>query len=834
MEEIKRRTSNKKLFSEIRLNDNKTIKALKDIIEEKERGNSLNEEIFQLTETFTIIKMILSKYQKDENDLYVISHYLLTLKAFVSSILQGQPFDFDIMSLLRKIAHDLYCEKYKKDEFMMKVGDIGNTFYVILSGSVSVVVPKTITVKMTKNQYIYHLKLLHQLGENYLLEKTFSDNFAELPYLKLQDILKEKRISHKRTKSNIQKVDFKIDLYKQLRNANKITKSFELKKKENEEIKPPINHYRIRRRSVEFSLRRTLYDIHKENLEEKHRKSIEFIRRNSAEDNIIQIIEGDTLESEKEKKNISNKKVENKKEEHHQHEEDKEFSLENYIRLINAEYINIDKMHYTHDIKLTGYFKVTDLYQGASFGELALINENNLRTATIFIREHSYFGVLTSSAYQKSLKHIQEINKKKNIHFIFNTKLFKDISLFNFDNYWNFFINRKLMKGDYIFKQGQERDEIYFVQEGEFLLTTYNLSNRKLHLYLKEIGNFQPKKRDLLNIGKEINVPLIYAKKGDMLGMDDLLYKGSYLCSAVCVSNRASIFAIDMNIFKNIYKNYPSVLNNWRKIEFRKKVLMVQRLLKINFCNKNSLFGEFRNDDENIIYWNKIYGIEEVKKDNKKYNNIKNNNTVIQSFDLVKERSKTITNFPKPKPLFIKKNKLPLINPLKEYQNNSINSNNNIKTLFYSSSNTYYGKTVTTEFSVNKSVKQNNKSQKDELIIKKPDLVFSKLKKNVLKNNRQDFITKTILGNTLEDYNKNNDDFYFFNPEDEKQLIRNKLKFSKKKPKPITFFNKGKNAGRKNFLLTETNYSKDKEKQGKTQFSFNLTQLSFNYDFLKK
>ena len=61
MEEIKRRTSNKKLFSQIRLNDNKTIKVLKDIIEEKEKGNSLNEEIFQLTETFTIIKMILSK-----------------------------------------------------------------------------------------------------------------------------------------------------------------------------------------------------------------------------------------------------------------------------------------------------------------------------------------------------------------------------------------------------------------------------------------------------------------------------------------------------------------------------------------------------------------------------------------------------------------------------------------------------------------------------------------------------------------------------------------------------------------------------------------------------
>ena len=813
MEEKRKRNSSKLLFSQIRINDNKTIKILKDILEEKEKGNKLDEHIFQLPEIFTIIRMILTKYQKDENDIYVISHYLLSLKSFISSILEGQPFDFDIMPLLRKIAHDLYCEEFKKNEFMMKVGDIGKTFYVILSGSISIIVPKTITVKMTKDQYIYHLKLLHQLGENYLLEKTYYNNLGELPYLKLEHITKENKIHHKRIKSSIQKIhNKKRDLYKQFKRENKITKSFELKKTDIEEMILPKDELISKRKSVVFKLRKTLYDIHRENLEEKHRKSIEFVRRNSAEDNIVKVIEGQTIENNEEEKKTQ--KV--KKKEHIK--EDKEFSLENYIKLINAEYINIDKTQYTYDIKLLGYFKVTDLYQGSAFGELALLNENNQRTATIFVKEHSYFGVLTSSSYQKSLKHIQEINKKKDVHFVFNTKLFKEISFFNFGiKYWNFFINRKLLLDDYLFKQGQERDEIYFIQEGEFLLITNNLSIRKLNLYLMEIGNFKFKKRELLNVGKEIDVPLIYAKKGDILGMSDLLYKGNFICDAICTSKRASIFAININIFKNIYKNYPSALNNWKKLELHKKVLMIQRFQKINFCNKNSLYGEFRNDEENIIYWNKRYGIEEVKKDEKKYNNIKNYHTEIQSFDLERERSKTLINISKSKTINLKKTKLPFINPFQEYQKYSLKKYN-LRNHFYSTTNTNYNNTFTTEYSLNKSSKINMKSQNEDIIInKKRDLAFLELKKNVLKNNKQDFITKSILGNNLEDYNKNNDDFYFFNPEDENHLLGNKLKISKKKPKPITFFNKGRNAGRKNFLLTEINDVKGKEK-GKTQF----------------
>ena len=66
--------------------------------------------------------MILQKYQKDENDIFVLSHYLKTLKNFMSSILQSQPPDFDPFPLLREISRDLLCEEYHKNNFMLRLG----------------------------------------------------------------------------------------------------------------------------------------------------------------------------------------------------------------------------------------------------------------------------------------------------------------------------------------------------------------------------------------------------------------------------------------------------------------------------------------------------------------------------------------------------------------------------------------------------------------------------------------------------------------------------------------------------------------------------------------
>ena len=188
----------------LKQNDIKTINILTEML--KEKDDLSKETIFQQPETFTIIKMILTKYQKDKNDVYILSHYLKTLKNFMNSILQGQQEDFDYMPLLNKISLDLKSEEYEKNTFMMRVGDIGKKFYVIISGSVSILVPKVMNVFMTKQQYVLHLELLNSLDEKYLLEKTFKNNESVFTDFKIEDYEKLLKKKNKKKKNkNVKK-----------------------------------------------------------------------------------------------------------------------------------------------------------------------------------------------------------------------------------------------------------------------------------------------------------------------------------------------------------------------------------------------------------------------------------------------------------------------------------------------------------------------------------------------------------------------------------------------------------------------------------------------------
>ena len=813
---IKRVSS--KVYKQFQKNDNKTIKILRDIIKEREEKNLPRESIYKQPETFTIIKMILSKYQKDENDIYVLSDYLKTLKTFMSSISQGQSSDFDIMPLLRKISADLYYAKYDKNSFMMRVGDIGNTFYVILSGSISIIVPKEISVLMTKTQYIHHLKFLSSLGEKYLVEKNYYNNIGEFPDLKLESFIKHENNDKKKNRDEIEK---KI--------AKKLKSKMKYERKNNKVIKEENDD---ESNDSEKKNKDNNKEENKENQKEEDNKNIDNKDKSnsssSSESSSDDEIESNDKINDEENKN-NEKKKDNEEKEKKIKEKKNEFSLEKYIQLVNGEYIKPSKDKYLlNEIKLIGYFKVTDLYQGSSFGELALINLNQKRTATIFVKEDSFFGVLKGESYNQSLKSIQEINKRKDVKFVFNTKLFKQIPLYDFSTrYWNYFIRRKIKKNDYLFKQGYYRDEIYFILDGEILITTYNLNLKKTNMYLEEIGNFQFGRYAFSNIGKDINVPLFIAVSGDILGMNDILYQDKYLCNAICISPKASYFALSFNIFKNLSSHFPKIYNNWKKIDINKRILMVQRLENIIYTNKNTLAGVFRKEEENIAYWNKLYNRDNIKKDDKKNSTVINFHTSIKSFNLNNKsilKTKTKIKNKDNKSIFrlSKENLPPLSSPFQDYQNNVVNK----KKMFFQYSLSNYDKTLTTEPSISKTIRIHNRTNIDESSYREKDHVMLELKKNVMKNNKQDLITRLIFGKKSNSNNKKDkdEDYFFLNPENEAKIMEKKLNYSlKKKPKNITFYNKNKNIERNNFLLTQLNDTTKKRKvKTKTQISFSF------------
>ena len=276
---------------------------------------------------------------------------------------------------------------------------------------------------------------------------------------------------------------------------------------------------------------------------------------------------------------------------------------ETYLSKINCENIKYESILDNIDIndkkiikkqifKIYGYFKVCELSNGSSFGEIALINIKNKRTASIFVKENSLFGILTSDSYNKCIRVLHENIKKDNLSYIHNTSIFRNLSeTFFFGKFWNCFVERKINKNNYVFKQGFNRDELYFIKSGEIKLVINNCSYELVNQY---ISNLTDKKVVTLNDNKKkMNVSIAYYREGEVIGLDDLTYDNKLICSGICISEKLVFFALNIKFINIIFKGHPFALNYFKKVEKRKKDIICQRLLNIKMIFENSIQGKY-------------------------------------------------------------------------------------------------------------------------------------------------------------------------------------------------------------------------------------------------
>ena len=276
--------------------------------------------------------------------------------------------------------------------------------------------------------------------------------------------------------------------------------------------------------------------------------------------------------------------------------------FESYISKINCENIRIESTIDDLDIKnedsiqkkvfkIVGYFKVCELSNGSSFGEIALININNKRTASIFVKENSVFGVLTSDSYNKYIRSLHEKMKKDNLTYIHNTSIFRKLSkTYFFGKFWNCFVERKIKKNEYIFKQGFNRDELYFIKSGEIKIVINNCSYEIVNKYISNLIN---KRIYSTNHNKKtMNLTISYYREGEVIGMDDLIYDNKLICSGICISEKLVFFALNIKFLHFIFKNNSSALEYFKKIENNKKEIICQRLFNIKKTFENSIQGE--------------------------------------------------------------------------------------------------------------------------------------------------------------------------------------------------------------------------------------------------
>ena len=312
-------------------------------------------------------------------------------------------------------------------------------------------------------------------------------------------------------------------------------------------------------------------------------------------------------------------------------------------------------------LKIYGYTCIVDLGRGSTFGEVALINDNNQRTATVFVKTNSVFGTLTANAFKESMLVFLEKIKWEKIFFIFNTPIFKKLYINEIvKKYWNYFVEKKLKKGDFLFRKNENRENIYFILKGSVKLIIPQLTLKKTNIIISDIKNIYNSDLRESNEKKDIVISVKYS--GEILGMDDCVINNIFFFNSICETS-VFFYYINLKDMEKIMSEYHEIKNNYKKLNNNKINFILERLEDIKRVFLNSLEGKiFKNlynekikNIENLFHENSITYKQEKKKLNKiivgnlnitrnrttRSNNLKQGNTYYR------KKEKNYTTLPK-------------------------------------------------------------------------------------------------------------------------------------------------------------------------------------------
>ena len=617
---------------------------------ENSKDNFINGRKIKLVE---IIFYILKKNQKSENDKFILKLYFLKFEKLMSLLL---PLKVNLNDMLVKLVCQIKCEKRSKNTILFKSGDIGEKLYILLKGNVGILITKEKNIECTPLEFIKYLILLHLYQENTLLYESINKNKAIINFdekriicmlhiFKFYYFLKENNRLNKSYNSiydfilNEQKINIYIfnkfnyqpilslDLLGYERSTIDQLYSFYSRKIKDISrslrfgltgsallanfIKKQINPILLNKPQTQSELLNhlKLYDEGKKKFknEEEYFQKISFINEISYNkilltnvEKYIERLESNTLLEiikEDTRNNVSN---------------------DDLISEQNEKY------------KIFEYYEINQLFDGNIFGELALSDPNNRRTATVITKEDCYFGTLIKQVYDQSLRSAQEKLRLRNILFFTRGPIFKGISSNIFLNKFFYTLKKKsYKKGDIIFKKGEKRNNIIFVEKGELEISG-NMTLYELTKLINKLGGILDDKylnylcNNYYQLNKYYfsfvqNIKFCVLKDKEIIGLDDLTIDDLNIFDCKCVStDKTEIYEMDYITFIEAKKN--SLVNN-NIVEFvnMKRKFIIKMLLQ----QRNSLIS---------------YEINKIKKNHLKIKNLidnkSQNNNMIKSLYL--------------------------------------------------------------------------------------------------------------------------------------------------------------------------------------------------------
>ena len=429
------------------------------------------------------------------------------IKYFLNKYTKYGQFEGDKDLFLDKLSLSMHVEVFPKDFLLFRKNDLGDKFYIIIKGSVAIVITQDINIDMTEKEYNLHIEKLRYYKEYYLLD-------------------------------NIISYENKLEINQKL--LDQVNDEIYLDSLKNKSLK--------RRESISVNAK-----------ERESNNPQKFVLR----------VEPFTDKKAKEPR------------------------------------INV---------KIPIYKIVAILKSGETFGEIALSKadvEERKRTATVITDSECIFGILPNSVYSSFLKEVEEKNRYTLVSQLISHSLFKHIlpEAFLKANFLNYFNNMNFKGGNFLFKQGEKKQAIFFVTDGviniysessidniinviEFLkkdiepeMDKENKNKGQNNKNDNEYGifndyHFQKKINHLFNKFCKIKrtFKIFNINQKEALGFDDyILNDDTFFASAKIMSENCRVFVLKINFLNSMLRE-NIIARNYRKTNYEKKKIMINRL----------------------------------------------------------------------------------------------------------------------------------------------------------------------------------------------------------------------------------------------------------------
>ena len=539
--------------------------------------------------TFQIVTYILNKPSRSQDEILIIKTYLNSIPKFIAFLNVQQP-----EQILISLASALNTLKRPKYFPIIKYGEQGDCFYIILEGTVAVLIPKETYTPITILDYIKHLIMLKLLNEDELIIKTLTSNINidigvdidDKVIYELIHCIKNKDYANieiygltvNEIHALIDFCEYAIELVDNLTQFNT-----------GEKLLSPEMY--IKYTSPSFP-KNALYEyahkIQRSSYKKRSVHSVTLLNNNITTNHISS-------------KNMSNYATPKKQKEE-----------------ISKEITEVK-------LFLSTYIQVVTQNKGDSFGELALLNHINKRTATIICTDECFFGLLSRENYNSIMKDHQWRKRKNNVNFLLSFAIFRGMNWNYFESkLFNFFKFQTVYQGASLIKEGDKFERVYFIKEGLFELNI-NLSLQEVadlihmkqpQIYLKPIEDI---------VQSKINFKLSIVNNRDIIGFNDITNKKIYFANVVCRSASAKVYSIDYEILSKISEKLPNFCGQLNNYVSKRENLLINRLVNLyNYHFVRTKKQEIENDENITKRYLYMKYLKRGKGNVVKYNNTQN------------------------------------------------------------------------------------------------------------------------------------------------------------------------------------------------------------------